>query len=321
MELTKKQSDVLFVAKAFAILSVVCAHMSFTNEYFVAETIRNCLGQIGVAVFFIVSGFFYKRTEKDRRNFWRKKVKNALIPWFVISSAVFIVSIIIGGKVKALPIAFIKNFLGIGTHYWYMSITFILFGIFKHITKRWELIVCVVISVVSVYLTTFKILPCNGNFNQYMNPFNWIGFFALGIILRKENLLEKLISFSMFTISFIGLVVSIVFAVFKGSEIKAYIDMTSIFTEIFGFLFVINVSSVFAKSKLLIDIGKKSFFIYLMHIQVAGIINTRLPYNALFFVLRPFIALAVCYIVAVLFKYLLKLLKIEKYNFIFGLDR
>lgn len=321
MEITKIRSNSLFVAKAFAILSVVCAHMGFTNEYFVAEAIRNCLGQIGVAIFFIISGFFYKRTECDTKKYWSKKLKTFFIPWILFAIGTFALSILLNKSLEGFPLSFVKYFLGIGSLYWYMSISFVMFVIFKYITKRWQLVFCIVISVVSVYLTAYHVIPQHQYFNQYINLFNWIGFFALGILLRTENLLEKLINTKSFIISLIIVVASISVAVLRGNEVKAYVDVTSLFTEVFGFVLILNLSDWLANNKLLIDIGKKSFFIYLMHIQVAGIVTTRLPYNAVFFILRPFIALAVCYIVSVVFKYLLKLLKMDKYNFMFGLDR
>lgn len=321
MKLTKTQSNSLYVAKAFAILSVVCAHMTFTNEYTIAETVRNCLGQIGVCIFFITSGFFYKRIDNDSKEFWAKKLKNAFIPWLVISGCTFLLSTVLSRSLSGFPLSYIKYFLGLGSLYWYMTISFILFAVFKYITKNWQLILCVFMSVISVYLTAFEVIPHNEYFNQYINPFNWIGFFALGILIRKENWLEKLINAKMFVFSVIGLVISILFAVLRDNEIKSYVDVTSLFIEIFGFMVVLNLSKLLAKNKLLIDVGKKSFFIYLMHIQIAGLINTRLPYNIVFFVLRPFIALAICYVISIVFKYILKILRLSKFNCVFGLDR
>lgn len=322
MGITKTQSNSLFVAKAFAILSVICAHMTFTNEYMVADIIRSCLAQIGVCVFFILSGFFYKRQENDCKEFWSKKLNNVLVPWFLISTCTFMLSVVINRSLSGFPLSYVKYFLGFGSLYWYMTISFILFAVFKYITKNWQLVLCVIISIISVYLSFFNIIPHNQYFNQYLNPFNWVGFFALGILLRKFNLLDKLTNTKAFVLSFIGLAISIVAAtVFREKEFMSYIDATSLFTEVFGFTAVLNFSNWLANSKLLVDIGKKSFFIYLMHIQFVGFINSRLPYNPVFLVLRPFIALAVCYVVAVLFKCILKLLKLDKYSFIFGLDR
>lgn len=321
MELTKTRSNSLFVAKAFAILSVICAHMGFTSEYFIADTIRNCLGQIGVVIFFVLSGFFYKRTDGDTKKYWSKKFKTVFIPWILFAIGTFILSVVLNRSLEGFPLSFIKYFLGIGSLYWYMSISIVMFAIFKYITKRWQLILCIIVSIVSVYLTAYHIIPVHPYFNQYINPFNWIGFFALGVLLKREDLLEKLINTKALIISLVGVAVSIAVAVLRGNEVKSYVDVTSLFTEVFGFVLILNLSNCLANNKLLIDIGKKSFFIYLMHIQIAGIITTRLPYNAVFFILRPFIALAVCYIVSVVFKYLLKLLKLDKYNFMFGLDR
>lgn len=321
MILTKTRSNSLFVAKAFAILSVVCAHVGFTNEYFIADTIRNCLGQIGVAVFFVISGFFYKRTKGDTKKYWSKKIKTVFLPWIIFAIGTFVLSVILNRSLDGFPLSFIKYFLGIGSLYWYMSISCVMFAIFKHITKRWQLILCIIISVVSVYLTVYHVIPQYQYFNQYINLFNWIGFFALGILIRKENLLEELINTKSFIISLIIVVASIGVAVLRGNEVKSYVDVTSLFTEVFGLILILNLSNYLANNKILIDIGKKSFFIYLMHIQIAGIITTRLPYNAFFFILRPVIALAVCYVVAVVFRYMLKLLKLDKYSFVFGLDR
>ena len=278
-------------------------------------------GKLVLQSFFVISGFFYKRTKGDTKKYWSKKVKTVFIPWILFAIGTFALSILLNKSLEGFPLSFVKYFLGIGSLYWYMSMSIVMFVIFKYITKRWQLVLCVIISIVSVYLTAFHIIPVVPYFNQYLNLFNWIGFFAIGILLRKENLLEKLINTKSFIISLIIVVASIIVAVLRDNEVKSYVDVTSLFTEVFGLVFILNLSNWLANNKLLIDIGKKSFFIYLMHIQVAGIITTRLPYNAFFFILRPFIALAVCYIVSVVFKYLLKLLKLNKYSFVFGLDR
>lgn len=60
-----KISNTLYVIKFFAILFVISAHMTFITSDIkqtevVADSIRNTLGQIGVPIFFIVSGYFYR---------------------------------------------------------------------------------------------------------------------------------------------------------------------------------------------------------------------------------------------------------------------
>ena len=141
------------------------------------------------------------------------------------------------------------------------------------------------------------------------------------MLLRKKDLLKKLISPLITVISGVLMALFVAIAGIRGEVIHAYVDITSLFIEISGFLFFLNVSHLLSDCNLLVDIGKKSFFVYLMHIQTVGIINTRLPYNVLFFIFRPIIGLAVCYIVAVVFKFVLNKLKLGKYSFLFGLDR
>ena len=75
-EITSNISNLLYVANAFAILLVVAAHMTFSQTYPVSEIVRTSLGQIGVVVFFIISGYFYSRKHNDNKSYWLKKAKH-----------------------------------------------------------------------------------------------------------------------------------------------------------------------------------------------------------------------------------------------------
>ena len=315
-------SSMFYSAKAFAIFLVVAAHMSFTEVYHTAAIIRTSLGQIGVIIFFYISGFFYSRQKGDSKRFWLKKSKNLFIPWIVFAFASFALSAVLYKRIDNIPFNFLKHFFGVGTVYWYMTTLVILLVVFKFLyNKEWALYVCMVVSLVSIALSAIGIIVYNAYFNQYLNIFNWLGFFALGVYFRKYNLLEKIIGLKYFFISLIGTIISVVVVVFRGVQIEAYVDITSLLVEMFGLVLVLNLSYLLLKSKLLCDIGKKSFFIYLMHIQVVGLINARLPFNVVFFILRPFIGLMVCYIIACGTKLVLSKIKLDKYNFVFGLDR
>lgn len=65
----------LYVAKALSVVLIVGAHMPFGGRM-PAESIRVSICQIGVAVFFVCTGFFYRREEKDSKLFWIKKKQN-----------------------------------------------------------------------------------------------------------------------------------------------------------------------------------------------------------------------------------------------------
>lgn len=322
METFEKTSKTLYVIKAFAILFTITAHMSFSQEYFLADTIRTAIGQIGVPTFFIVSGYFYSRKPGDNKSFWLKKFKNLFIPWLIFSIIIFSLSEFVFGTPGNLIVDFLCTLTGISSIFWYLTVMCIIMFLFYYIKKDSILYACIAISIVSVLASGISIIIFDANYiNQFFNIFNWIGFFALGMLLRKKDLLKKLISPLITVISGVLMALFVAIAGIRGEVIHAYVDITSLFIEISGFLFFLNISYLLSDCNLLVDIGKKSFFVYLMHIQTVGIINTRLPYNVLFFILRPVIGLAVCYVVAVVFKFMLNKLKLGKYSFVFGLDR
>ena len=87
----------------------------------------------------------------------------------------------------------------------------------------------------------------------------------------------------------------------------------------FAILSVITAHMPFGDGFPVADIGRKSYLIYLIQMQPAGMINTRLPYNVPFFVLRPFIALALIYIAVKLFEFVLEKTSLKKHAELFAL--
>lgn len=316
--ISEKQSKTLYIVRAFAVLSVIAAHMPFGREHLIADSVRISLGQIGVVIFFILSGFFYKRKDGDIKEFWLKKLKNIVIPWFIISIITYIISCLLTKKADFLPVSIIKWVFGVQNWYWYLPVLLVLFALFKYIKKDALLYLIMGITVASVLLSAFGIIKYNMYFNQHFNIFNWAGFFALGLLIRKKDLLDKLSGVIPLIVSCVLLILSVLLTV-KMGQAKAYIDYFSLLCELCGFVFVLNLSGYLYKINILKDIGAKSFFIYLIQMQIAGIINTRLPYNAFFFIIRPFSVLILIYIICLLIEFVLTKTKLKKYDYIIGL--
>ena len=322
MQISKKESNMLYCLKAFAILSVVSAHMPFGGDT-IAEFVRISFSQIGVIIFFISSGFFYSRKRNDEKCFWKKKTKYLFIPWVLWSSIVYLISAFISRSFNGFPLSYIKAILGIGNVYWYLSVLVILFILFKYIyfyTHNWPLYLCIVISIVSIYLSAFGVIKYV-YLSHYYNVLNWIGFFALGILIRRKNWISKLAQIPFFSVAIVAWALLVLMVVKRGTMFDGYIDVYSLPIELCGFVSFLFLSKILSKSRLLVDLGKKSFLIYLMHLQIAGAINTRLPYNTLFYILRPFIAVTVCYLLTKIFEFLINKLQLNKYNYILGLNR
>ena len=302
----------LYTAKAIALLMIVGAHMSF-GEQFVEERFRISVCQIGVIIFFLCSGFFYKREDRDTGLFWKKKLKTVLIPWALMATGTFLLSLVLSRNLADLPLRYLKWILGIGTHYWYMSVMIVCFFVFKALTlpknqkiRDFLLIGCMLISLISVLLSILSVIGYNSVWNQYTNVFNWIGFFALGVMLRDKNWLDKILSLKVAIPAFLILIAFLVLSTLEDGPIEAYINPYSLPIEVFGSICVLETAWLLRQCKVIIDLGKKSFFVYLIHIQIAGLINTRLPDNTVFFILRPFLAVGVCYIIAKILEWVIK---------------
>lgn len=310
--LTDKNSKILYAAKAVAVLLIVWAHMSTGGGHSLVEQVRISVCQIGVIVFFVTSGFFYKREAGDSCGFWCKKFKTVILPWLLFATFTFCISLVLSGSFSGIAIRYIKWVLGIGTPYWYMSVMMLCFALFKLLPykKTAVLYACMVISLISLLLSIFSVIDYNLEWNQYTNILNWIGVFALGILIRQKNWLEKLLSWKLAIAVLPVLILCVVYNVIDGTQTEAYIGILSLPIELLGGICVLSLAMLCYKSRLLIDVGKKSFFIYLVHIQVAGIVNVRLPDHPVFLIIKPFVAVAVCYVVAKVLESLLKKLKI-----------
>lgn len=313
-------SDSLFVIKAFAVLSVVTAHMMFTDAFPVSESMRNAFGQIGVPVFLIISGFFFRREKGDSKTFWLKKIKTIALPWIVCAVGTFALSFIISHGRKNLLLDGIKWVFGINSWYWYLPVLFVLFALFKFIKRDILLYVCMSLTVFSVIISALGLFPYGTLINLYRNVFNWIGFFAFGILLRKYGILEKFIKLPILVISVAVLVCSIFLTSFLTNHIS-YINYCSLLVEISGFFAFLNISYYLSNVKLLQDIGRKSYLIYLVHAQIADVLNTRLPYNFVFFILRPILALMIVYLLICLLELFLKKTGLIKYGYILALGK
>lgn len=325
MGISKQHSSMFYVVKALSCVLIVWSHMPFGGNM-PYEAIRMSVGQIGVFAFFVCAGYFYKEKGNKGNAFWKKKLISIVFPWLLFSTITYVISCLIGGAERTNLLSYFKWVFGIGSHYWYMPVLLVCYGLFSLICtarNRAEdvmLYSCVGISALSVVVSACGMINYNTTFNQYTNICNWLGVFAVGVIICKKNLINEISSPKWMIITLPLLILFVLLSSKRAVMIEAYIDEYSLPIELFGCLCIFAAAKLLCNSNLLIDIGKKSFFIYLVHIQVAGVINTRLPYNEVFFVLRPIVAGIVCYIGAKIVEWILIKMKSDaKIGILFGL--
>ncbi len=270
----KFQSDFIWILKALAVLSIISAHVSgigntTTNRVAVAMSLfMQSFGAVGVGVFFFLSGYLYpfsRQKYTSFASFFRKKA-TMLIPWFFCGTLVYLyVAVRKGFHIIEL----LTSVLGYYSSFWYMSILWILMLIFFQLYKsRLFLVISILLSIISSVIVGSQILP-QTVFHVYLNPFNWMIWFSLGIIINEIGLDKLLRIVEKFKLP-LSILMPLCFALLAlwGGNCHSYFQAWYIPVELLSILALIAISLYIARVRartLFIDVGKKSFSIYLLH--------------------------------------------------------
>lgn len=310
-------SNSMWCLRAIAIVSVVCAHCNVETDFghgiiaWEAHVLSN-IGTIGVGLFFFSSGYFYK---KYNINQLRRKFFTEIIPWWFAASAVWLYIVVRKGGIE--PISWIKFVLGYNSIYYFMIdllIVKLIFSIIDRAIKNPFVIyaLSIPLNIVSIWLisTGNDIAP-----TPYLNPLVFISYFSLGHLfsIHQWKVEKQYILFA-----FAGMAVIL----FSETSLSYYMGIEEVFIET---LFICTLWMLLCKQKnicsRMIDLGKKSYAIYLWHIPVAGIIsnlcnrNTILRYCSF---LWPIIIIIITLSSFYLCRKCFQLLKIDDYFFITG---
>ena len=287
---TERQSSAFYVLKGLAIISVICAHFVMGaadgDAAALAEKLRSVCGNLGVPCFFFAAGFFYRRSPRDFAPFWKKKLATVVLPWFIGACVTFALYSFKDRNFADVPQRFCMWFLGLGSWLYFTTALMFCFAWFKVVTGRVNIWLTVALTVASVYMTRLGLIPYCEWFTAYVNPFNWFGFFGLGILARRSEslrLFEKkrpvLFVFGA-ALAALGVYGRFYFDDFSIELPSGYASAFAIPIEIGAGVVLIGLANLFAKSALLKDLGKKSFAIYLYHMPFVGLIKQLIPQSS-----------------------------------------
>lgn len=302
----KNISEMVTVSRAFALISIVSAHILFSEsapEWLIV--LYKMLGSVGVVSYFIISGYYFHPQKYD--SFWelcRSKAVTVVLPWVVLGTVGFIYNALLSRDFS--PIRYLKFIFGNGSYLWFVSMLlgcFVVFYFLRGIKLLWG---AIAVSVLSLELTAVGVLsPVIQalHITNYINLLNWLGIFAIGLLLQKVNaeaLWDKLVECrAVFISTFV-----VLFAALFVLRIP-----TGYFTYVGWFYELVGVGAVFAVAScpilnqpLVRRISNDSFTVYLIHFMVIGVFdgiyNRILPVQMManLFV----VAVSVCAIEAVL---------------------
>ncbi|CAM4308967.1 acyltransferase family protein [Flavobacterium terrigena] len=260
---------VLNVARSFAIISVIMAHSrSLSYDYLSVFTER--IGAVGVVTFLIISGYYYNVEKYGRTLFFKNKIKTIIVPWVFTGTLLYL----IGLKFNFLD--WLLWIIGYKTYLYYLSVLLSCYFIFSFFKLLQFLYFSVIITLVSLLLTSFglidsfwKICFPNFIFYNYFNIFNWIGFFAIGILLKnKMEILIETVS-SKWLILLFFYICFVIVSVYIEPKNGGYFSSLAFFTDLFGFVLILALSTrkIFHNA-IVYKVSELSFAIYLTQFLV-----------------------------------------------------
>lgn len=267
IKIDKDLSERIWAIKAIAVATIFFAHMPLVVNYPpMVEKIYQLIGWIGVPTFFIMSGFLYKTITYIG---WIKKVKRLIVPLLIWGTLTYLVHCIPSNTAFSF-VDLGKWIIGSKT---YLYFVWVLLAIFILYTLYDNPVLWIVIGIVSVILTQYQIIHYTQFWTPYMNPFNFISYFSIGILLRRQNEIRSYLIRKSSLIIYVVLL-SILCCTVVGLELTWYFNLHTHIAQICSSLLIVALMLVFqVKSKFLLYVGKTSFVIYLTHMQVASTIN------------------------------------------------
>lgn len=314
MDFNKKLSNTFVVARVFALISIVSAHLYFTNAPYAVEKVYSSIGSIGVLAFMIMAAYFYN-TQKysSMLHMLRNKLYTVGLPWLFLGSVSYIYNALLSRRFSVM--AYLNWMIGNGSYLYYLTVLFLLFIIFYR-TNTAILISAMAVSVVSLMLTAAGAWDPVIEFlhiTNYLNVLNWVGIFALGILMKRVAP-EKLFAFFrktrwIFVVLFLVAVVVICLLDIP----TGYFSYVGIWLELLGVFAIFGVSTLPALSnRLFADLSNMSFAIYLIHMMVIGVFDVVFNLNLITQILAVFIVIGISYGALLVCRWLIKTIKLDR---------
>ena len=185
----KNLSVRLYALKAFAVLTVILAHSAYTSvqNAFIVRLL-GALSSVGVVVFFVLSGYFYKNYDRGFLFFLKKKILWLIVPWAFWGVATYAVNFL-RKDFSFTFLNFLNYMIGNGSYLYFMTVLTVLFLICYFLYK-FDVFnyVMICVTIASIIVTSLDLLPW---LYPYLNIFNWVGFFSAGILAKKYDLLRR----------------------------------------------------------------------------------------------------------------------------------
>ncbi len=315
----KIESVIFYVIRGFAIFSVAYAHSLNLSDLNLSR-IGALLGIIGVPLFLISSGYYFRQTKIDI-SYLKKKFKTLISPWLIWGTVAYILTVM-SSQVKCSFLDYILFLSGYYTWLYYVPIFILILFLFNIIKINDKSIFFLILfSLISNIITDNFLIQLY--ITPYQNPLNWIIFFAIGVLLKRKNYLSQFVCRGPL---FIFLLLSLALFILFFVEKIRYWNLFCIIFELISFVFIYIISSRYRSSLNFIEIlGKKSYILYFLHMQVGIYFANRLidilylSNEVILLLFKPYIVILITLSIVYSLEIVLKMLKMSEFNVYLGL--
>ena len=306
-------NSVMNVAKFFAIISVIMAH-SRNVDYFFYSNITERIGAIGVITFLIIAGYYFNVDKYGVQLFFKKKNTSIVVPWMFTGTILFL----IGHRFNFSD--WLKWIIGNGSYLYYLSMLMLCYLILSFFNKKNHLFLFVFLIVISLITTSFGVLDIIFlkyfevlEINNYLNVFNWVGFFSLGILF-KNNLMGLLMFAKKYRIAIILIyMLSLIIGFYFEPDYGGYFSKLATPMELLGAIFIFSLSTITClNNKFINTIAELTFAIYLTHFLTFPVRKFLIHTPAWEFI-NPLIFLVFNCILLLLGRYFSKIINMENW--------
>lgn len=293
----KNISRFVWCVKAITITSVIIAHSDFQSvqpDWIVIFFQR--IGSIGVPVFFLLSAYYYRPIKYDSLLKFIKSRKTIVFPWMIWAIACYFWSNLRMGKNISIR-SCLQFVLGYNSLFYFLSVLILLQLLFYflnlfNLNLKKIVRICIVLSIVSTELAAFGItdsIIAKFGLTNYLNIFNWVGFFAIGFYFqtKKDSEIVEYIN-KYFGCAILIWSILFILSAFIERGKYGYFSILGLFMEITSAIVILRLAWSICHYDWLIQLGKYSFTIYLIHINIIPIVNKFLGGSAFGEIVSPF---------------------------------
>lgn len=288
--ITNEKSKQIKCMRFFATLSIIMAHVTLPETSKLLNFVYSQLSCIGVPMFLCISGYlFQKKVGETYISFLVRKFKTLIVPWLFCSSVVYF-WLQFRGHSGFDCSAYVKFILGYGSIYYFVPVLMIIMSVFFVNYSTHMCVAMIVMNLVSSFATASGLMKNIGLESiNYINCANWIGFFALGMLIRRGYLKKLLSQISVLIAALAALSASLMLG-YAISIDTGYFSWLSLITECAGIVIVYHCSKMrMFRNRAVFCVASSSFCIYLIHQPILGFFLKRCQEHSVLLCFLPIV--------------------------------